>query len=157
MESLEFELEEDNSDNQIITDYLLTTYPKFFEEFMLDKTTNIGVLSNNRRISDEDKEMLPDYDYMVASKHGLTLFNCSYSPLPLEWERLQKAINYLIENSRGEVIEDILISHWHPFHRIRKTKGLLKLKKNIKSVLITGIHIEEGLKDFCDLINETSL
>ena len=82
------------------------------------------------------------------SRYGLTLFDCSYSNL--EWERTKKAIEYLIELSCGEEIKDLIVSHWHPFKRIRKTKGLLKLKKNIKSVLITGVNLLYDVKGFYD-------
>jgi len=54
----------------------------------------------------------------------------------------------LIELSCGEEIKDMVVSHWHAFHRIRKTKGLIKLKKNIKSVLITGVNMLFEVKDF---------
>lgn len=143
--------------NQGFVDRIIEEYPKFFEVFNLDETTDVAILSNNRKVEEEDREILPPFDYMVASKYGLTLFNCSYSPLPLEWERTQKTIRYLIANSHGEFIEDILISHWKPFLRNRKMKGLLKLKKTINSVLVDGIHLEEGLKDFYNLILKETL
>ena len=134
--------------NQQITDKVLEEYPEFFEEYILDDGSNIALLQNNRRISEEDKAILPPYQFIVLSKYGLTEFNCSYSPL--EWERTKKAIMLLIELSCGEEIKDMVVSHWHAFHRIRKTKGLIKLKKNIKSVLITGVHLLYEVKDFYD-------
>jgi len=132
--------------NQQITDQVLAEYPKYFEEYLLDDGSNIALLQNNRRIPDEDKEILPPYQFIALSKYGLTEFNCSYSPL--EWERTKKAIMLLIELSCGEEIRDMVVSHWHAFHRIRKTKGLIKLKKNIKSVLITGVNMLFEVKDF---------
>jgi len=132
--------------NQQITDQVLAEYPKYFEEYLLDDGSNIALLQNNRRIPDEDKEILPPYQFIALSKYGLTEFNCSYSPL--EWERTKKAIMLLIELSCGEEIKDMVVSHWHAFHRIRKTKGLIKLKKNIKSVLITGVNMLFEVKDF---------
>ena len=132
--------------NQQITNQVLAEYPKYFEEYLLDDGSNIALLQNNRRIPDEDKEILPPYQFIALSKYGLTEFNCSYSPL--EWERTKKAIMLLIELSCGEEIRDMVVSHWHAFHRIRKTKGLIKLKKNIKSVLITGVNMLFEVKDF---------
>lgn len=132
--------------NQQITNQVLAEYPKYFEEYLLDDGSNIALLQNNRRIPDEDKEILPPYQFIALSKYGLTEFNCSYSPL--EWERTKKAIMLLIELSCGEEIKDMVVSHWHAFHRIRKTKGLIKLKKNIKSVLITGVNMLFEVKDF---------
>ena len=132
--------------NQQITDQVLAEYPKYFEEYLLDDGSNIALLQNNRRIPEEDKEILPPYQFIALSKYGLTEFNCSYSPL--EWERTKKAIMLLIELSCGEEIKDMVVSHWHAFHRIRKTKGLIKLKKNIKSVLITGVNMLFEVKDF---------
>ncbi len=113
--------------NQQITNQVLAEYPKYFEEYLLDDGSNIALLQNNRRIPEEDKEILPPYQFIALSKYGLTEFNCSYSPL--EWERTKKAIMLLIELSCGEEIKDMVVSHWHAFHRIRKTKGLIKLKK----------------------------
>ncbi|HOZ44733.1 MAG TPA: hypothetical protein PLN39_01870 [Candidatus Dojkabacteria bacterium] len=132
--------------NQQITNQVLAEYPKYFEEYLLDDGSNIALLQNNRRIPEEDKEILPPYQFIALSKYGLTEFNCSYSPL--EWERTKKAIMLLIELSCGEEIRDMVVSHWHAFHRIRKTKGLIKLKKNIKSVLITGVNMLFEVKDF---------
>lgn len=132
--------------NQQITNQVLAEYPKYFEEYLLDDGSNIALLQNNRRIPEEDKEILPPYQFIALSKYGLTEFNCSY--LPLEWERTKKAIMLLIELSCGEEIRDMVVSHWHAFHRIRKTKGLIKLKKNIKSVLITGVNMLFEVKDF---------
>jgi len=132
--------------NQQITNQVLAEYPKYFEEYLLDDGSNIALLQNNRRIPEEDKEILPPYQFIALSKYGLTEFNCSYSPL--EWERTKKAIMLLIELSCGEEIKDMVVSHWHAFHRIRKTKGLIKLKKNIKSVLITGVNMLFEVKDF---------
>lgn len=132
--------------NQQITNQVLAEYPKYFEEYLLDDGSNIALLQNNRRIPEEDKEILPPYQFIALSKYGLTKFNCSYSPL--EWERTKKAIMLLIELSCGEEIKDMVVSHWHAFHRIRKTKGLIKLKKNIKSVLITGVNMLFEVKDF---------
>lgn len=145
-------------ENQKITDCIIEEYPRFFEPFQLDQDTTIGVLSNNRRVPESDKYILPPFDYIVASRHGLTLFNCSYSPIPLEWERLHKTAKFLIENSDGEILEDIIISRWRPLLRNRKMKGLLKLKQTINSVLITGIHLKDGLEDFYNLVlRKTSL
>ena len=132
--------------NQIITDTALLEYPRIFEEIILDDGSNVALLRNNRRIPEEQKIFLPEYQFIAMSRHGLTLFDCSYSNL--EWERTKKAIEYLIELSCGEEIKDLIISHWHAFPRIRKTKGLLQLKKNIKSVLITGVNLLYGVKDF---------
>ena len=132
--------------NQQITNQVLAEYPKYFEEYLLDDGSNIALLQNNRRIPDEDKEILPPYQFIALSKYGLTEFNCSYSPL--EWERTKKAIMLLIELSCGEEIKDMVVSHWHAFHRIRKPKGLIKIKKNIKSVLITGVNMLFEVKDF---------
>ena len=132
--------------NQQITNQVLAEYPKYFEEYLLDDGSNIALLQNNRRIPEEDKEILPPYQFIALSKYGLTEFNCFYSPL--EWERAKKAIMLLIELSCGEEIKDMVVSHWHAFHRIRKTKGLIKLKKNIKSVLITGVNMLFEVKDF---------
>jgi len=132
--------------NQHITNQVLAEYPKYFEEYLLDDGSIIALLQNNRRIPEEDKEILPPYQFIALSKYGLTEFNCSYSPL--EWERTKKAIMLLIELSCGEEIKDMVVSHWHAFHRIRKTKGLIKLKKNIKSVLITGVNMLFEVKDF---------
>jgi len=140
--------------NQIITDTVLEEYPKIFEEIILDDGSNVALLQNNARICEEQKRFLPEYQFIAVSKHGLTLFNCSYTPL--EWERTKKAIEYLIELSCGEEIKDLIVSHWHPFKRIRKTKGLLKLKKNIKSVLVTGVNLLYGVKDFYDNISRTT-
>jgi len=152
-EVLDFPIEEIN---QQITDRVLTEYPKYFEEYTLDDGSNVALLQNNRRIPDEDKEVLPPYQFIAISRYGLTEFNCSYSPL--EWERTKKAIMLLIELSCGEEIKDMVISHWHAFHRIRKTKGLIKLKRNIKTVLITGVNILYGVKDFYyNVLQSTSL
>lgn len=144
-ENLDLTIEEIN---QQITNQVLVEFPRYFEEYILDDGSNIALLQNNRRISEEDKEILPPYQFIALSKYGLTEFNCSYSPL--EWERTKKAIMLLIELSCGEEIKDMVVSHWHAFHRIRKTKGLIKLKKNIKSVLITGVHLLYEVKDFYD-------
>lgn len=145
-------------ENQIITEAILEEYPTFFQEIILDDGSNAALFTNNARVKEEDKELLPPYEYIAVSKHGLTQFNCSYSPTPLEWERTKKAILQLIEISCGEEVKNLLISHWHPFHRIRKTKGLLKLKKNIKTVLVTGVNLAYEVKDFYELIlKQTSL
>lgn len=144
-ENLDLTIEEIN---QQITNQVLVEFPRYFEEYILDDGSNIALLQNNRRISEGDKEILPPYQFIALSKYGLTEFNCSYSPL--EWERTKKAIMLLIELSCGEEIKDMVVSHWHAFHRIRKTKGLIKLKKNIKSVLITGVHLLYEVKDFYD-------
>lgn len=132
--------------NQIITDTVLQEYPKFFEEMILDDGSNVALFHNNVWITQEQKEILPKYEYIAMSQHGLTLFNCSYSTL--EWERTKKAIEYLIDLSCGEEVKDLIVSHWHQFHRVRRTKGLLKLKMNIKSVLITGVNLLYDVKDF---------
>lgn len=134
--------------NQRITDKVLEEYPEFFEEYILDDGSNVALLQNNYRIKPEARLLLPPYQFIAVSRHGLTEFNCSYKPL--EWERTKKAITYLIELSCGEEIKDLVVSHWHAFHRIRKTKGLIKLKKNIKSVLITGVNLLYEVKDFYD-------
>ena len=144
-ENLDLTIEEIN---QQITNQVLVEFPRYFEEYILDDGSNIALLQNNRRISEGDKEILPPYQFIALSKYGLTEFNCSYSPL--EWERTKKAIMLLIDLSCGEEIKDMVVSHWHAFHRIRKTKGLIKLKKNIKSVLITGVHLLYEVKDFYD-------
>ncbi|MGI6484056.1 MAG: hypothetical protein ACOX0R_00320 [Candidatus Dojkabacteria bacterium] len=133
--------------NQIITDTVLKEYPKMFEEYLLEDGSNVALLYYGAGgIPQELEDLLPEYKFIALSRHGLTMFNCSY--FTLEWERTKKAIEYLIELSCGEEIKDLIISHWHAFPRIRKTKGLLQLKKNIKSVLITGVNLLYGVKDF---------
>ncbi len=142
-EDKELSIEENN---QQITDKVLEEYPQFFEEYILDDGSNVALLQNNNRIRPEDRLLLPPYQFIAVSKYGLTQFNCSYTPL--EWERTKKAITYLIELSCGEEIKDLVVSHWHAFHRVRRTKGLIKLKKNIKSVLITGVNMLYEVKNF---------
>lgn len=138
--------------NEVITNNIIQEHSRLFATFTLEDRSYVGVLFQGRRFEQETNPILPPFEYIVVSKYGLTLFNCSYTPIPLEWERVKKSVEYLVERSHGEILEDFLISSWQRIPSTRKTKGLKKLKMNIRSVLVSGVHFKEGLEPFYNSI-----
>lgn len=153
-----FPLENNETENQYFTDILIKRNPRFFQGMELwQSNSSMAFLSNDALIPQEDKEILPPYMYFVFSKFGLTQFNCS-SKCPLGIEIMNKAVQGIIELSKGEEVNDLIISEWKAFHRVRRTKGLLKLKKNIRSLTVSGVHICDGVRSFYeDILTHTSL
>lgn len=145
-------------ENQYYTDMLIKENSRFFQEMeLLGTDSNMAFLSNDALIPQEDKEILPPYMYFVFSKFGLTQFNSS-SKCTLGIEMMNKAVRGIIELSNGQQVNDLVISEWKYFHRIRKDKGLLKLKMNIRSLTVSGVHITNGVRDFYEsILTHTSL
>lgn len=145
-------------ENQYFTDILIKENPRFFQEMELwESNSNMAFLSNDALISQEDKEILPPYMYFVFSKYGLTQFNCS-SRCPLGIEIMNKAVKGIIELGNGEGVKDLIVSQWKAFHRVRRTKGLLKLKMDIRSLTVSGVHITNGVREFYEnILTHTSL
>ncbi len=128
-------------------DRLLEEQPRTFKELVLKDGSRSAVLYNDALISKENKEMLPPYDYFVFSKYGLTQFNSSYKGF-LGWSITTDAIEALIELSNGQEVENIVVSEWKRWKRNRINKGLFPLKMVLRSVTVTGIHLEDGIGDF---------
>lgn len=154
----ELNFENIEEENQYFTDILLNNNnQKVFEDVKLEDGSMAALLSNDSRIAPQDKEILPQYMYIALSRHGITLINCSPKVLP-GYEIMKKAISGLIEISDGEQIDELLVSEWKQFHRIRKTKGLHKLKAIIRTVSVCGINFKESVKDFYEnILSHTSL
>ncbi len=143
-------------DNQEIVNAVLEQYPKIFEEMQLQDGTTVAILYNDMHISKEDKDILPPYQYISLSKYGLTQFNASCKR-PLGLELTKKAVRLLIELSDGEEIKDLSVSEWHQCSRNRINKGLIPLKKILRTVAITGITVKNGVKDIYGGIFEVTL
>jgi len=155
--SKESNFENIEEENQYFTDILLNDYQRVFQDMKLEDGSKVALLSNDASISQEDKEILPQYMYIALSRHGITLINCSPKVIP-GYEIMRKAISGIIEISEGEKIDELLVSEWRQFHRIRKTKGLLKLKAIIRTVSVCGVNFKESVKDFYeDILTHTSL
>lgn len=155
--SKELHFENIEEENQYFTDILLNDYQRVFEDVKLEDGSMAAMLCNDSRIPPEDKEILPQYMYIALSRHGITLINCSPRVIP-GYEIMRKAISGIIEISDGEQIDDLLVSEWKQFHRIRKTKGLLKLKAIIRTVSVCGVNFKESVKDFYEnILSHTSL
>jgi hypothetical protein len=90
---------------------------------------------------------LPPYDYFVFSSKGLTQFNASYKGF-LSWPITTNAVSALIELSEGEEIENLVVSEWKRWKRNRRNKGLIPLKMVLRSVTVTGVHLEDGIESF---------
>lgn len=145
---------EDNSvevKNNRYVEKLLDEYPQTFKELVLKDNTKAAVLYNDALISEENKEVLPPYDYFVFSKYGLTQFNCSYKGF-LSWTITTNAITSLIELSNGQEIEGLVVSEWKRCVRNRINKGIKPLKMVLRSVTVTGIHLEDGIEDFYNYV-----
>jgi len=140
----EISLEEEN---QSIVNTALEQHPRFFKEMWLEDGTKVAIFHNDIRIPKEEKDVLPPYRYISLSKYGLTLFNSS-SKAPLGWDLTRKAIQLIIELSNGEEVEDLLISEWNNCIRNRINKGLIPLKKVLRSVTVTGKNIRDGVRGF---------
>ncbi len=128
-------------------DRLLDEQPKTFKELVLKDGSRSAVLYNDSLISKENKEILPPYEYFVFSKYGLTQFNSSYKGF-LGWNITTSAIEALIELSNGQEVENLVVSEWKKWKRNRINKGLFPLKMVLRSVTVTGIHLEDGIEDF---------
>jgi len=153
----ELNFENIQEENQYYTDILLNEHQKVFQDVKLEDGSMVALLSNDAMSSQEDKEILPQYMYIALSRHGITLINCSPKVIP-GYEIMRKAISGLIEISDGEQIDNLQVSEWRQFHRIRKTKGLLKLKAILRTVSVSGVHFKESVKDFYEnIFSQTSL
>ena len=130
---------------------LLGEYPEIFKELILKDGTESAILYNDSLVSKENKEILPPYDYFVFSKYGLTQFNSSYKGF-LGWTVITNAVESLIELSNGNVVEDLVVSEWKRWKRNRINKGLLPLKMVLRSVTVTGLHLEDGIEDFYNYV-----
>ncbi len=137
--------------NSYYVEKLLEDYPRTFKELVLKDSTKSVVLYNDFLISEENKEILPPYDYFVFSKYGLTQFNSSYKSF-LGWPIITNAVDSLMKLSNGNMVEDLVVSEWKRWKRNRINKGLLPLKMVLRSVTVTGFHLEDGIEDFYDYI-----
>ncbi len=148
-ESSMFQMNNIESKNNYYVEELLDKYPKTFRELILKDGSRAAILYNDALISKENKEILPPYDYFVFSSKGLTQFNCSYKGF-LSWPITTNAVSALIELSDGQEIENLVVSEWKRWKRVRRNKGLMPLKMVLRSVTVTGIHLEDGIEDFCN-------
>jgi hypothetical protein len=142
-------------ENQRIVNTALKQYPRFFKEMWLEDGTKAAIFYNDIRIPEERKDRLPPYRYISLSKYGLTLFNSS-SKAPLGLELTRKAIQLIVELSNGEEVEDLLISEWNHCIRNRINKGLIPLKKVLRSVTVTGKNVKDGVKGFYSTVSKPS-
>jgi hypothetical protein len=133
--------------NNHYVEELLAEYPRTFKELILKDDTKVAILYNDALISQEDKEILPPYDYFAFSKYGLTQFNSSFKGF-LGWTITTNAISALIEVSKGEEVVDMVVSEWRKWKRNRINKGLIPLKMVLRSVTVSGVHLEDGIEDF---------
>ncbi|MFA7628033.1 MAG: hypothetical protein WCY37_01280 [Candidatus Dojkabacteria bacterium] len=133
--------------NSYYVEKLLDEHTRTFKELLLKDGTKAAVLYNDVLISQENKEILPPYEYFVFSKYGLTQFNSSYKGF-LGWTITTNAVASLIELSKGEEVENLVVSEWKRWKRNRINKGLIPLKMVLRSVTVTGRHQEEGIEDF---------
>jgi hypothetical protein len=143
---------EDNSleaKNNHYVEALLEEYPRTIKELILKDGSKAAVLYNDALISQEDKEALPSYEYLVFSKYGLTQFRSSTKKF-LGWTITTNAISALIELSNGQEVENLVVSEWKRWKRNRINKGLMPLKMVLRSVTVTGIHQDDGIEDFCE-------
>jgi len=146
-ESSVFQMNNIESKNNYYVDHLLEEYPRTFNELILKDGNRAAILYNDALISKENKEVLPPYDYFVFSRKGLTQFNSSYKDF-LGWTITTNAIELLIELSDGREVENIVVSEWKRWKRNRINKGLIPLKMVLRSVTVTGIHLEDGIEGF---------
>jgi hypothetical protein len=146
-ESSVFQTNNIESKNNHYVEELLDEYPKTFRELILKDGSRAAILYNDALISKENKEILPPYDYFVFSSKGLTQFNCSYKGF-LSWTITTNAIELLIELSSGEEVRDLVVSEWKRWRRNRINKGIIPFKIVLRSVTVTGVHLEDGIEDF---------
>jgi hypothetical protein len=137
--------------NNYYTEKILGEYPKTFKELILKDGSRSAVLYNDSLISENNKEILPPYDYFVFSKYGLTEFNSSYKGF-LGWTIVTNAVESLIELSNGNEVENLVVYEWRKWKRNRINKGLIPLKMVLRSVKVTGIHLEDGIEDFYNYV-----
>jgi hypothetical protein len=135
------------ANNNYYVEGLLDEYPKSFKELTLKDGTRAAVLYNDALISQENKEVLPPYEYFVFSKYGLTQFRSSTKKF-LGWTITTNAISALIELSNGQEVENLVVSEWKRWKRNRINKGLIPLKMVLRFVTVTGIHQDDGIEDF---------
>lgn len=140
-------------ENQRIVNTALEQHPRSFKEMWLEDGTKAAVFYNDVRIPEEDRGLLPPYRYISLSKYGLTLFNSS-SRAPLGWELTRKAVQLIVELSNGEEVEDSLISEWNHCIRNRINKGLIPLKKVLKTVAVTGKNVKDGVRGFYNVVSK---
>ena len=153
----EKDFENIEEENQYYTDILPNNHQRVFQDVKLEDGSMAALLSNDARISKEDKEILPQYMYIALSRYGITLINFSPKVIP-GYEIMRKAISGLIEISDGEQVDELQVSEWKQFHRVRRTKGLLKLKAILRTVSVSGIHLKESVRDFYEnILSQTSL
>jgi hypothetical protein len=148
-----FEVGDNNIEakNNYYTEKILGEYPKTFKELILKDGSRSAVLYNDSLISENNKEILPPYDYFVFSKYGLTEFNSSYKGF-LGWTIVTNAVESLIELSNGNEVENLVVYEWRKWKRNRINKGLIPLKKILRTVTVTGIHLEDGIEDFYNYV-----
>jgi len=137
--------------NNYYMEKLFEEYPKTFKELILEDGSRSAVLYNDALISEENKEILPPYEYFVFSKYGLTQFNSSYKGF-LGWTVITNAVESLIELSNGEEVEDLVVYEWKKWKRNRINKGLIPLKIVLRSVRVSGIHLKDGIEDFYNYV-----
>jgi hypothetical protein len=142
-----FEVEDIEAKNSYYTKKLLEEYPETFKELVLKDDSTSAILYNDALIGEENKEILPPYDYFVFSKYGLTEFNSSYKGF-LGWTIITNAVESLIELSNGQEVKDLVVYEWRKWKRNRINKGLIPLKMVLRSVTVTGSHLEDGIEDF---------
>jgi hypothetical protein len=143
-------------ENERIANMVIEEYPKLFTEMKLGDGTTAAVFYNDVRVYKEDRDLLPPYRYISLSKHGLTLFNTSCEG-PLGYELTRKAIELLIELSDGQEVEDLLVSEWKNCIRNRINKGLIPLRKVLRTVTVTGKNIRDGVRGFMGMYSKTTL
>jgi len=148
-----FEVEDPNIEAKNIqyVEKFLDEQPIIFNELVLQDGSRAAVLYNDALISEKNKEILPAYDYFVFSKYGLTQFNSSFKGF-LGWTITTNAVASLIELSNGQEVEDLVVSEWKRWKRNRINKGLIPLKMVLRSVRVTGIHLEDGIEDFYNYV-----
>ena len=146
-ESSMFQINNIENKNNHYLEKLLEEYPKTVEGLILKDGSRAVVLYNDALISEENKEVLPPYDYFVFSSKGLTQFNSSYKGF-LGYTITTNAIASLIELSRGEEVRGLVVSEWKKWKRNRINKGLMPLKMVLRSVTVTGVHLEDGIEAF---------
>jgi hypothetical protein len=159
LEQCHFEAEDNTVEakNNHYVEQLLVEHPRTFKELLLKDGTKAAVLYNDALISQENKEILPPYEYFVFSKYGLTQFKSSTKKF-LGWTITTNAISALIELSNGQEVENLVVSEWKRWKRNRINKGLMPLKMVLRSVTVTGIHQEDGIEDFYeDVIRKLNL
>jgi hypothetical protein len=137
--------------NSYYVEKLLEEYPKTFKELILRDGSESAVLYNDALISEENKEILPPYEYFVFSKYGLTQFNSSYKGF-LGWTIITNAVESLIKLSDGREVEDLVVYEWKKWKRNRINKGLIPLKMVLRFVTVTGSHLEDGIDDFYNYV-----